>query len=99
MTRMGNASEKAPAPHHFTDQYQFEADFHGETLTYLEGGRKVGIGWTWTNGYKIYQDSIAFWTDADGIRTAVSDQERAIIIDRAVKYAKEVQNVKLIVEP
>jgi hypothetical protein len=91
-------SEKQATPHQFTDKYQFEADFHGETLYYNEAGRRVGIDWTWTNGYKIYEGSIAFWTNTDGTRTPVSDEERAEIIQRAVKYAAEVQHVKMAVE-
>ena len=79
-------------------EYQFEADFHGETLYYIEAGRKVGIDWTWTNGYKIYPGSIGYWTNADGTRTLVSDAERETIVQRAAKYAQEVQGVKLIIE-
>ena len=90
--------EKQDPPHQFTDKYQFEADFHGETLYYIEGGSRVGIDWTWTNGYKIYPGSIAFWTNADGTRTPVSDEERATIVERAIKYADEVQHVKMSVE-
>ena len=54
--------------------------------------------WTWTSGYRISTASIQSWKYADGSERAVSNQERAEIVRRAVKYAKEVQHVTLIVE-
>jgi len=55
--------------------------------------------WTWANGYRISTSSMTTWSNADGTQAPVSDVERAEIIRRAVMYAKEVQNVKLIVRP
>lgn len=85
-------------PHRFTDQdFTFDADFRGEELTYEEGGRRATISWTWTNGYKVYWDSLTSWINADGSRSAVSDEERAEILHRAIKYAREKQNVIMMV--
>ncbi len=86
-------------PHRFTDQYEFDADFPGETLNYIESGRRVSIMWTWSSDYRIYTDSIRSWINADGSRSSVSAEERAEIVQRAVKYAREVQHVTLKVEP
>ena len=95
---MSKSKGDAATPHQFTDKYQFEADFRGETLYYLEGGRKASMDWTWTNGYKIYPASMGYWTNADGTQTPVSDAERDTIVQRAVKYAQETQGVKLVSE-
>jgi hypothetical protein len=94
--------EPMPKPaelHRFTDHYDFEADFPGETLHYLESGRKASMIWTWTNGYRVYMSSIGNWTDPDGTTSPLSDEERSEIVNRAIKYAREVQHVALIVEP
>jgi hypothetical protein len=85
-------------PHRFTDDYQIEADFHGETLYYVESGRRASMDWTWTNGYRVYMNSIGFWRNADGTSSPVSDEERAEIIHRVLKYAREVQGVAMIIE-
>ena len=55
--------------HVFTDNYQIETDFRGETLHYIEGGRHMEMIWTWSNGYTVYSDSIGPWVNADGSRT------------------------------
>jgi len=74
------------------------AEFRGETLHYIEATRRTSMIWTWANGYRISTSSMTTWSNADGTQAPVSDVERAEIIRRAVMYAKEVQNVKLIVE-
>lgn len=86
-------------PCRLSDEYKFEADFRGETLTYIEPGRKVQIEWTWNNAYRIYLQSIKHWLNADETSSPVSDEDRSAIVERAVKYARDVQHVKLIVEP
>jgi hypothetical protein len=85
-------------PHRFTDQYDFDADFRGETLTYIESGRRVSMMWTWSSDYQIYTDSIQSWINADGSQSPVSAEERAEIVQRAIKYGREVQHVTLKVE-
>ena len=70
----------------------------GETLYYTENGRKTSMTWTWANGYRVYTDSIERWTNADGTTSPMSDEERAEIIHRVVKYARDVQHVNMIVE-
>jgi hypothetical protein len=84
--------------HRFTDDYQVEADFRGETLTYTEGNQRTQMQWTWTNGYTVYSDSIEPWKNADGSRSPLSADDRTIILQRVVKYALEVQHVKMKVE-
>lgn len=85
-------------PHRFTDtDFSFEADFRGEELTYIEGGRRATMTLTWSNGYKVYSDSLTCWTNADRNSSPVSDEERAEILHRAVKHAREVQNVIMMV--
>jgi hypothetical protein len=86
-------------PHRFTDQYDFDADFRGETLTYIESGRRVSMMWTWSSDYRIYTDSIQSWINPDGSQSPVSAEERSEIVQRAIKYAREVQHVTLKVEP
>jgi hypothetical protein len=95
---MSDGDSKAAQPHRFTDQYAFQADFRGETLRYLESGRKADIMWTWTSAYRIYESSLTSWTNPDGTSTPITADERAEIIRRAVKYAQDVEHVKLIVE-
>jgi len=86
-------------PHRFRDDgWTFEADFRGEELTYVEGGRRATMTWTWTNGYKVYWDSLKTWTNPDGTTSPVSDEERAEIMHRAVKYAMEKQKVIMMIE-
>ena len=88
-----------PTPHQFTDHYTFDADFRGETLYYLEAGRKADMQWTWSSAYRIYKSSLTAWTNHDGSRTPITDAERDEIVRRAIKYSADVQHVKLIVEP
>jgi hypothetical protein len=85
-------------PHLFTDVFQIEADFRGETLRYTEGGRRTQMIWTWTNGYTVYSDSVEPWLNADGSRTPLSEEELKTVLDRVVKYAQDVQHVKMKVE-
>ena len=86
--------------HVFTDNFQIEADFRGETLTYTEGTQRTQMTWTWTwtNGYTVYSDSIEPWRNADGSRTPMSEEERKIVLERMVDYALKVQRVKMKVE-
>jgi hypothetical protein len=81
------------------DTYQFDADFRGETLSYIEPTRRTSMIWTWTTGYRISTESLQTWTRADGTQQPVSDDERTEIVRRAVEYARDVQHVKLMVEP
>ncbi len=85
-------------PHLFTDVFQIEADFRGETLRYTEGGRRTQMIWTWANGYTVYSDSVEPWLNADGSRTPLSEEELKTVLDRVVKYAQDVQHVKMKVE-
>ena len=85
-------------PHQFTDDYQIDADFRGETLTYSEGTQRTTITWTWTNGYTIYADTLGPWHNADGSTTPLTDLDRTTILQRLVKYAKDVQLVTMKVE-
>ena len=96
---MEQPTPKPAEPHRFTDHYDFEADFRGETLSYLESGRKASMIWTWTNGYRISVSSMGNWINADGTQSPMSDEERSEIVKRAVQYAKDVQHATLIVEP
>jgi hypothetical protein len=89
----------ANTPHQFTDQYTFAADFRGEEMTYTEAGRTTSMQWFWSNGYSIVASSITTWTNADGSTAPVSESERTEIIARAVKYAQDVQHVKMKVDP
>ena len=95
---MNDSAPRSSEPHQFTDHYDFTADFPGETLTYLESGRRTSMIWTWAHGYRISVSSIEVWINADGSYSHVSDQERSEIVRRAVKYAMDIQHVKLIVE-
>jgi hypothetical protein len=56
------------------------------------------MDWTWTNGYRIYTNSIQNWTNSDGTRSSMTDEEQAEVVRRVVQYASDVQNVKMIVE-
>ena len=85
-------------PHVFTDNFQIEADFRGETLRYTEGGRRTQMMWTWTNGYTVYSDTLESWLNADGTTTPLTDEERKTVLQRVVKYALEVQHAKMKVE-
>ena len=96
---METPTPKPAEPHRFTDQYEFEADFPGETLHYRESGRKTSMIWTWAHGYRIYASSIGNWSNPDGTQSPMSDEDRSEIVNRAVKYAKDVQHVAMIVEP
>jgi hypothetical protein len=84
--------------HQFTDQFDIEVDFRGETLHYIEGGQRTRMMWFWTSGYSVDAGSITDWLNADGSRTAVTEDERKTILQRVVQYALEKQNVKLKVE-
>ena len=84
--------------HKFTDAYQIEVDFRGETLRYIEGNQRTQMTWTWTNGCTVYSDSLEPWLNADGSRSPLSEEERKTILERVVRYALEVQKVKMKVE-
>jgi hypothetical protein len=85
-------------PHRFGDNYEIETEFRGETIHYIENGRRVSMQFFWTKGYLIVWDSIREWSNADGTTSPVSDEERAEIVHRVVKYAREVQHVVMLVE-
>lgn len=85
-------------PHKFTDDFQIDVDFRGETLHYIEGSRRTQMIWTWANGYTVYSDSLEPWLNADGSRTPLSEEDTKTILERVVKYALEVQKVKMKVE-
>jgi hypothetical protein len=85
-------------PHLFADDFQIEVEFRGETLHYIEGGQRTQMTWTWTNGYTVYSDTLEPWLNTDGSRSPLSEEERKIILQRVVKYALEVQGVKMKVE-
>jgi len=95
---MSDVTPQPGVPHRLADQFQFEAEFRGETLHYIEASRRTSMIWTWTNGYRISAGSIISWSNADGTQSPVSDEERSEIVRRAVEYAEEVQHVKMIVE-
>jgi hypothetical protein len=86
-------------PSSLSETYSIETEFRGETLHYIEPGRRVSMMWTWTDGYRIYASSIARWEHADGTSAGVTDEERNQIIDRVVTYARVHQHAKLIIEP
>ncbi len=67
-------------------------------MRYIEGGRRTQMMWTWTNGYTVYSDSLEPWLNADGSRTPISEEEQKTVLQRVVKYAQEVQHVKMKVE-
>lgn len=96
---MIRSMSESAQPYRFTDQYDFDADFRGETLTYIESGRRVSMTWTWSSDYQIYTDSIQSWINPDRSQSPVSVEERSEIVQRAIKYAREVQHVVLKVEP
>jgi hypothetical protein len=85
-------------PHVFTDKFEIDSDFRGETLTYTECGRRAQMTWTWNNSYTVYSDTLDSWLNADGSRTPLTDEERKTILERVVKYAQDVQHVKMKVE-
>jgi hypothetical protein len=85
-------------PHVFTDKFDVDSDFRGETLTYIESGRRAQMMWTWNSSYTVYGDTLDSWLDADGSRTPLTDEERKTILERVVKYAQDVQHVKMKVE-
>jgi hypothetical protein len=85
-------------PHIFTSDFQIDVDFPGETLRYIEGGRRTQMMWTWTSGYTVYSDTLDSWLNADGSSTPLTDQERKTVLERVVKYAQDVQHVKMKVE-
>jgi hypothetical protein len=84
--------------HVFTDDFQIEVDFRGETLRYIEGGQRTQMIWTWNTRYTVYSDSLEPWLNADGSSSPLSDEERTTVLQRVVKYALEVQRVKMGVE-
>jgi hypothetical protein len=86
------------AAHQFTADFQIEADFPGETLKYTEGGQRTQMIWTWTNGYTVYSDSIQHWLNPDGSSTPLTEEEKKTVLERVVKYALDVQHVKMKVE-
>ena len=96
---MDNALPKPDQPHGLGDQYSFEAEFMGETLHYIEPARRASMIWTWTTGYRISTDSLTDWKLPDGTHRPLTEAERTEIIRRAVEYARDVQHVRLIVEP
>lgn len=85
-------------PHIFTDDFQIEADFRGETLSYIEGDQRTAMIWTSTNGYTVYSDSMEPWRNSDGSKTPLSDEERQMVLQRVVEYARDVQHVNMKVE-
>jgi hypothetical protein len=85
-------------PHLFTNDFQIEVDFPGETLHYIEGSQRTRMIWTWSNSYTVYSDSVESWLNADGSRSPLSDDERKTVLERVVKYALDVQHVKMKVE-
>jgi hypothetical protein len=85
-------------PHLFTDDFQIEVDFRGETLRYIEGGQRTQMVWTWSNGYAVYSDTIEPWLNADGSRSPLIEEEQKTVLQRVIKYALEVQHVKMKVE-
>jgi hypothetical protein len=85
-------------PHRFGDDYEIETEFRGETIHYIERGRRASMQFFWTKDYRIVWDSIRQWTNRDGSTSPVSDEERAEIVHRVVKYAREVQHVVMLVE-
>jgi hypothetical protein len=91
--------EVSNVPAGLAAEYQFDAEFHGETLHYIESDRRTSMIWTWTNGYRISESSMQQWSYTDGTHRALTEAERGEVIRRAVKYAKESQGVQLIVEP
>ena len=95
---MPDMTSQSGAPHGLADKYEFDAEFRGETLHYIEATRRTSMVWTWTNGYRISAGSMTTWSNSDGTQSPVSDEERSEIVRRAVEYAGEVQHVKMIVE-
>ncbi|HEX4796787.1 MAG TPA: hypothetical protein VH370_23545 [Humisphaera sp.] len=95
---MSDTTSQSGAPHGLADKYEFDAEFRGETLHYIEATRRTSMIWTWTNGYRMSASSMTTWSNSDGAQSPVSNEERLAIIDRAVKYAHDIQHVKLIVE-
>jgi multidrug resistance efflux pump len=85
-------------PHQFTNDFEIEADFRGETLRYIEGGQRTQMMWTWSNGYTVYSDTLESWRNADGSSSPLSESDRKTVLDRVVKYALDVQRVKMKVE-
>jgi hypothetical protein len=77
----------------------FSADFRGETLTYSEGDRMVEMEWYWARGYSIVASSIRTWRYRDGRTAPVTPEERALIVERAVRYARDEQGVTMTVQP
>jgi hypothetical protein len=85
-------------PHQFTDHFEIEVDFRGETLHYIEGDQRTSMMWFWTSGYSVQADTLGPWINADGSTTPVTEEEAKIILQRVVQHALETQNVKLRVE-
>ena len=83
------------SPHQFTDRFEIEVDFRGETLHYIEGDQRTSMMWFWTNGYSVEADSLGPWKNTDGTTTPITEEESKIILQRVVQYALEKQNVKM----
>ena len=79
--------------------YTFSADFRGETLTYAEADRAVEMEWYWARGYSIVASSIRTWRYHDGRTAPVTPEERALVVDRAIRYARDRQGVTMMVQP
>lgn len=77
--------------------YQIEFDFRHETLTYTEGGRTVEAVCGWWGQYRIFADTIREWRGPRGC-AGVTDSERARIVRRAIRHARENHGLTLVVE-
>jgi hypothetical protein len=89
--QLADAGKPRPAP----GDYTIEVEFRGETLWYIEHDRKLSMPWFWTNGYSVYASQMTDWKLAGGGSRPVTDEERAMVIDRVVTYAKQVQGVEM----
>ncbi len=77
--------------------YRIEFDFHNETLTYTEGGRTAEAVCGWWGQYRIFADTIRQWQGPRGSST-VTDSERARMVRRAVRHARENHGLEMVVE-
>ena len=91
-------STPAVAAGALSETYDIETEMRGETLHYIEPGRRVSMGFYWTREYLIEAETIRTWVYADGRTEPVTAKQRVDVVARIVDYARREQKVSMKVE-
>lgn len=76
--------------------YQIQSDMRGETIYYIEPSRQTSMMFFWASGYSIDTSWMKEWYyPATRTRGPITPEEKEAIIERVVKYARDVQGVSL----